>query len=311
MPEDVLQPVNISAFRAGNTGVDYVHRFESGRAGPEVLITALMHGNELCGAHALAHLFAHDVRPARGALTLAFCNVAAYASYDALQPTLSRALDEDMNRLWRDDLIAEGAARSREAERAQVLLPFVRRADFVLDIHSMQTGPEALTLCGLAPRGRELTRRMGLPRFVVSDAGHKAGPRMRDYGPFGAMEGQKTALLIECGYHLDPEAATVAIRAAWRFLDVLDLARPPDGLSYPPLEQVFVDVSAPVTIESEDFRFTDIVENLAVIAKAGTLIARDGKREIRTPHDDCVLIMPSRRLQPGQTAVRLGRMTAP
>ena len=40
---------------------------------------------------------------------------------------------------------------------------------------------------------------------------------------------------------------------------------------------------------------------------AGTVIAYDGTRPIRTPYDDCVLIMPSRRLAPGLTAVRLGR----
>jgi len=42
---------------------------------------------------------------------------------------------------------------------------------------------------------------------------------------------------------------------------------------------------------------------------AGTLLGADGGREIRTPYPDCVLIMPSRRLIPGQTAVRLGRYT--
>ena len=39
------------------------------------------------------------------------------------------------------------------------------------------------------------------------------------------------------------------------------------------------------------------------------MIATDGEREIRTPYDDCVPIMPSRRLARGQTAVRLGRFT--
>lgn len=310
MSSDLLQPVDITAFRAGNTGVDYVHRLDSGHAGPEVLITALMHGNELCGAHALKHLFEHDVRPRHGALTLAFCNVAAYESYDPERPTASRALDEDMNRLWRDDIIAEGAARSREAERAGALLPFVQRAEWILDIHSMQTGPEALTLCGAHSRGRDLAVRMGLPRFIVSDAGHKAGPRMRDYGPFGAAEGPHTALLIECGQHQEPHAATVAIRAAWRFLEVLEQADAPADVSAPAAEQIFVTVTAPVTIESDDFRFEPVVENLKIIDKAGTLIAHDGDREIRTPYDDCILIMPSKRLYPGQTAVRLGRVTA-
>jgi hypothetical protein len=36
------------------------------------------------------------------------------------------------------------------------------------------------------------------------------------------------------------------------------------------------------------------------------VIAHDGSTPIRTPYDDCILIMPSRRLASGLTAVRLG-----
>jgi len=43
------------------------------------------------------------------------------------------------------------------------------------------------------------------------------------------------------------------------------------------------------------------------VPAAGTLLARDGAREIRTPYDDCVLVMPTRRPRRGETAVRLGR----
>jgi hypothetical protein len=50
---------------------------------------------------------------------------------------------------------------------------------------------------------------------------------------------------------------------------------------------------------------------LEVIAKAGTLLAEDGERPVRTPYDDCVLVMPSRRLVTGLTAVRLGRYAPP
>ena len=42
-------PRDLSAYRQGNIGIDYVHRFESGQAGPHVLINALTHGNEICG----------------------------------------------------------------------------------------------------------------------------------------------------------------------------------------------------------------------------------------------------------------------
>jgi hypothetical protein len=50
-----------------------------------------------------------------------------------------------------------------------------------------------------------------------------------------------------------------------------------------------------------------VFTGLEVIAEAGTLIGWDGDREVRTPYDDCVLVMPSKRLYRGQTAVRLGR----
>jgi hypothetical protein len=49
------------------------------------------------------------------------------------------------------------------------------------------------------------------------------------------------------------------------------------------------------------------VHGRRTIARAGTLLARDGPRDIRTPYDDCVLIMPAQRPKQGETAVRLGR----
>jgi predicted deacylase len=48
-----LTPPDIEPYRAGNTGIDYVTTFDSGIAGPHVLVTALTHGNEICGAVAL------------------------------------------------------------------------------------------------------------------------------------------------------------------------------------------------------------------------------------------------------------------
>ncbi|HIF10546.1 MAG TPA: succinylglutamate desuccinylase, partial [Sneathiellales bacterium] len=55
-PGGMLTPIDLTAYRSGNTGVDYVHRFDSGKPGQVALITALVHGNELCGAYALDFL---------------------------------------------------------------------------------------------------------------------------------------------------------------------------------------------------------------------------------------------------------------
>ena len=77
-------PRDLSAYRQGNVGIDYVHRFESGKPGPHVLINALTHGNEICGMVAATHLLDTGVRPLIGTLTISFANVADFACAPAL-----------------------------------------------------------------------------------------------------------------------------------------------------------------------------------------------------------------------------------
>jgi len=74
-----------------------------------------------------------------------------------------------------------------------------------------------------------------------------------------------------------------------------------------PAPQRAIAVTDVVTIASERFAFALPVHGLMVVPSAGTVLATDDGREVRTPHDDCVLIMPTRRPKVGETAVRLGR----
>src|SRR5215468_874048 len=113
-----LSPPDIEPYRAGNTGIDYVTSFESGQPGPHVLVTALTHGNEICGAIALDRLFRAGLRPRLGKLTLAFDNVAAYRSFDRRVPIASRFIDEDFNRLWAPATL-DGERQSTELARAR------------------------------------------------------------------------------------------------------------------------------------------------------------------------------------------------
>jgi predicted deacylase len=307
-----LTPPDIEPYRAGNTGIDYVTRFDSGIAGPHVLVTALTHGNEICGAIALDRFFRAGLRPRQGRLTLAFDNVAAYRNFDPRVPTASRFVDEDFNRLWSPATL-DGPRQSIELARARALRPIVDAADFLLDIHSMQYATAPLMLAGTLERSVALARRVGIPELVMCDAGHAAGPRMRDYGAFGDPASSKTALLIEAGQHWERRAAEVATDVTLRFLIVLGTlteedAEPlggPDFHSRP--RQRVIQVTEAVTITGDRFEFVEDFRGLEVLPKKGTLIGRDEGREVRTPHDDCVLIMPSRRLAKGQTAVRLGR----
>lgn len=62
-----------------------------------------------------------------------------------------------------------------------------------------------------------------------------------------------------------------------------------------------------VTAATAGFAFVQPYRGGEVIALRNTLIAMDGAAEIRTPHDDCLLVMPSLRPSRGHTAVRLAR----
>lgn len=303
-----LTAPDISAYRAGNTGAPYVTSFDSGAPGPHVMVTALVHGNELCGAIALDHLLRSGVRPKRGRLTLGFANVAAYEAFDPADPMATRFLDEDMNRVW-DVATLRSDRTSRELERARALRPLIDTADFLFDLHSMTHKTPPLMVAGFVDRSVAMARAMGTPGVIVADAGHKAGRRLRDYGAFGDPASKKTALLIECGQHWEPSSADVAIDAAYRWLSLHEMIDPETAaphLAPPPPEQRVVQVVSAVTIETDDFVFAQPFTGLETLAE-GALIGTDGDKEIRAPHDGCVLIMPTRRLQPGVTAVRLGK----
>ena len=308
-----IEPLDIEPYRRGNTGVEFATTFDSGVPGLHVMLNALTHGNELCGAVALDYLFRAKVRPRKGKLTLSFANVEAYRRFDRAKPTASRFVDEDFNRVWSEDVL-DGPRDTVELRRARAMRPLVDTVDLLLDIHSMKHKTPALMLAGPTIKGRDLALAVGVPAIVVRDEGHKAGRRLRDYAGFGDPASAKNALLVECGQHWEKASERIAIETALRFLFELGtvdgafaLPRLPEAS---PPRQSIVEVTDAVTVHNEDFAFVRDFIGMEVIDKAVTEIALDGGRAVVTPYDRCVLIMPSRRLKPGQTAVRLGRYVA-
>lgn len=300
---------SLEPYRAGNAGIPYVMSFAASRPGPHVVLTAILHGNEVCGAVALDRLLRSRLRPRQGRLTFVFANVDAYRRQEHGKPAPSRFLDEDMNRLWSPSIL-DSRRSSAELRRARALRPIADCADYLLDIHSMQQG-DPLLLSGSLEKGRRLALELGYPTVVVSDRGHAAGVRLRDYSAFGDPARPQNAALVECGPHDNPDAPAVALATAMRFLAHLGVVRrresplPVAGRRAP---AQLIEVTHAVAATSDRFRFATPVSGLERIRKAGTVIAYDGDRSISTPYDDCVVVMPADPCQPGQTAVRLGRV---
>ncbi len=303
----------IDRWQHGNTGIPYVWRFEADRPGPHVTIQALTHGNEVCGAITNDWLLRENVRPVRGTLTLTFANVEAYQRFDRQDPFTSRCVEEDFNRLWTPEVL-DGPRQSRDLRRARALRPVYDATDYLLDLHSMTDPCPPLALAGRQLKGLELAQAIGLPEHIIVDSGHAAGRRLRDYAAFDDPEAPRNALLIECGQHWEAAAPVVAKQATLRFLhhfgmlasDFLDA-----HIDLRPLpRQRVIEITDIVTITSPQFAFVRPVAGLDVIAKGGSLLARDGDRDVLTPYDDCVLVMPTRRPKRGETAVRIGRFVS-
>lgn len=297
-------PRDLSAYRQGNVGIDYVHRFESGKPGPHVLINALTHGNEICGMVAATHLLDTAVRPLIGTLTVSFANVAAYESFEVERPFESRQLVHNLNRIWSAAEL-DGTEESPELLRARQLRPVVAAADHILDIHSTSQDVQPFWVYPAYERNAKVAMAIGRPPVhLVMPSGLGSGTPLIQHGRHGLAEGDGVALVVECGQHFLQSASDVATSTALDFLAYFGLIAPVERPA--PAPQRRYELLETCMVRSEDFCFTRPVEGFETFAK-GELIATDGEHEIRALCDDCTVFMPTRAPIVGREAVYLTR----
>jgi predicted deacylase len=305
-----LTAPDLAPWRAGNTGIAGFTSFAAATPGPHVALLAISHGNEISGAIVLDRLLAAGLRPARGRLTFGFVNLAAFDHFDPRQPTLSRFVDEDINRVW-DPAVLDGPRRSVELARAREIRPLIDTVDVALDLHSMLWDSDPLILCGDSPQGRALALATGGPALLVADRGHAGGPRLIDYPRFRDPASPAAAVLVEAGMHWEPATVATAATSVAGLLAAQEMLIGDGaafGLPAPACGQSrLAEVTQVVTATTAAFAFVQPWRGGTVIPRRNTLLAFDGPTEIRTPHDDCLLVMPSLRPSRGHTAVRLAR----
>ena len=298
-------PRDLSAYREGNIGIDYVHRFESGKPGPHVLINALTHGNEICGMVAASHLLDTGVRPRIGTLTISFANVAAYESFDQARPFESRQLVHNLNRIWSAGEL-DGTAASPELDRARVLRPVVAAADHILDIHSTSQDVQPFWVYPGYQRNADVAQAIGRPPVhLVMPSGLGSGTPLIQHGRHGLAESEGVALVVECGQHFRQSAADVATAAALDFLAHFGLIESVEGRPAPGPQHRY-ELLETCMVRTPDFRFARPLLGFEVFAR-GELIATDGPHEIRALCDDCTVMMPTREPIEGREAVYLTR----
>ena len=178
--------------------------------GPHVALLGLTHGNEISGGIVLDRLLRGGFEPTRGRLTFGFVNLAAFQRFDPRQPTASRFVDEDINRVW--DGVLDGPRHSVELERAREIRPLIDTVDVLIDLHSMLWPSEPVTLCGETEKGKRLALENAVPAMVVADRGHAGGKRIIDYPRFADPHTPYVGNLIEAGQHWEPATVDTCAR---------------------------------------------------------------------------------------------------
>ena len=297
-------PRDLSAYRAGNVGIDYVHRFDSGRPGPHVLVNALTHGNEFCGMVAATHLLDTGVRPRIGTLTVSFANVAAYESFDPVRPFESRQLVHNLNRVWSSEWL-DGDEDSPELRRARELRPVVAAADHVLDLHSTAHAVEPFWVYRAFARNADVALAVGRPAVhLVMPRGLGSGVPIIEHGRHGeAHSGAGAALVAECGQHFLRATSALATQVT---LDVLAHFGLVEGTRREPAPAPRrFELIETRMVRTPGFRFVRPLVGFEVF-EAGEPIATDGDDAIRAPQR-CAVLMPTREPVVGREAFYLAR----
>ena len=304
-PEMEVLPRDLAPYRQGNTGIPYVHHFESGKAGPHVLVNALTHGNEFCGMTAATHLLDTGVRPRVGTLTVSFANVAAYETFDTAKPFESRQLVHNLNRIWSAAWL-DGSEDSPELKRARELRPVVAAADHILDLHSTSQHVQPFWVYPKYERNRLAATAIGQPSVhLVMPQGLGSGTPLIQHGRHGTAEGAGVAVVAECGQHFLSATSRLAVQVALDFVAHFGLIEPVERTQRLAPPRRF-ELLKTFVVQTTEFRFVRPLVGFETFAE-GELIATDGETEIRALCADCTVLMPARTPIVGREGVYLAQ----
>ena len=277
------------------------HTWAALAPGPSLVVLGAVHGNEVCGAHAIVRaiddLTHGRLRLLRGRLTLVpVANPLAFAQ-------ATREGQRNLNRRF----LPQPDPQDYEDRITHQLAPLLAQHEVLLDLHSFHTPGDPFAMVG--PRNNSgarepfaraaeemaLARALGAQQVVegwleVYDRAAGLRGELPDDEGIGTNEYLRSqggyAVTIECGQHEDPEAIDAATRAIHGALAHLELAHVPAPPRFAGPAARLKDVvlrESPADRLAQDWHSFDAVQ-------AGDVIAhRADGTPVAAPYDGCVL----------------------
>ena len=231
------------------------HTFHGLAPGPALLVLGAVHGNEVCGTHAIMQLL-QDINA--GSVTIERGSVTFVPITNPLAHQLKRRVgDRNLNR----NMAPSAIPQDFEDRIANVLCPLLDAHDVLLDLHSFHTGGAPFVMIGpqnntgtlepfaLALEEMQLALHTGAPRIVEgwldayargvkrrAENAEAANTRSQtlvtnpNYG-VGTTEYMRArggyAVTLECGQHDDPAGIDVGRHAILQTLGLLGITSTP------------------------------------------------------------------------------------
>lgn len=287
-----------------------IHAYAAEEAGPRLLITGAVHGNEKCGTVAIRR-FIDDMESGRVVLTKGRVTLVPIVNLWAYEKN-QRFIDENLNR----DLKPREAISHYEAKIGNIICPLLRDCDVLLDLHSFQAKGTPFIFTD-TPKGdisadaeQSYARALG-PRILLSGwlQAYQRHPKTQAVAHYSigtteyARQFGAIAVTLECGQHEDPAAPEVAYRAILNALRHLGMIEGQPDLGGEPVLQVTME---DIFFKEEEGAFTGPWQHLQPI-KAGEVVARTLSGKTLCAPYDARIIMPRHECPMGEEWFYLGR----
>lgn len=260
------------------------------RPGPTLVVMAGVHGNEKIGVVALKEAI-KTIPIKAGVVFYVIANTLA------LEREL-RLIDMDLNRAFKDDKkLSSEEKRSYERGLAKQLMPYLDKADALLDLHSVPTVPATpFVIC--EKNGMDIARKLPFP--VRSSGWDKVHSGSTD----GYMnERDKIGICVECGQYNDPQVLDRSLQSIKIFLALMGVIKEKQSLDdYAGQRVVIVDY---IYRCQSYFNLVRKIPDFTLVRR-GKVIGVDAKEKVRAPYEGIVVLVKEAK-KPGEEVFVMGK----
>ncbi len=283
-----------------DTNIEH-YDFQAKETGPHLLVFGAIHGNETCGPKAIEKIMGQlksgELELKKGRVTFVpLCNPRAYKQN-------VRQTEMNLNRVFKK----HGNPQAYEEHLANALIPFVDQCDYFLDIHSFTAEGNPFVIQKNEDKVTDAFAKIVGPMTIMFSATdtYKGNSESVDGKTLGyAQSVNKTAVLVECGQHLDPNAPIIAEQAIMNsFIHLSLVAIPSDHVQ--PSGHLFVLERDMVVKPANGGELVKAWRHMDMMTKGEVLAFTGDNQPITAPYDGYVLL-PKSWAEPGQEWFFLG-----